>query len=900
MTMTAGARLGPYEIEALIGAGGMGEVYKARDKRLDRTVAIKLLPADLAERADRRARFETEARAISSLNHPHICTLFDVGDEGGRPFIVMEFLDGETLDDRLIRGPLPARDVVRFALQIADALAHAHRAQIVHRDLKPSNVMLTPTGAKLLDFGLARRPVPEPSGGALTTVTVDQRKLTAEGTILGTFQYMAPEQLEGKDADARTDIFAFGTLVYEMATGRKAFTGESQASLIASILTAQPQPISTSRIDAGLPPALDHLVERCLAKSADDRWQTARDVKLELEWIAGGSQSAPVAPATERRRPRLGVTATVALLAVATAVIAAVALLGGRRTPPASAEVTRFTIASASGSVIVGGEQRTRLAISPDGRRVAYVAATGGQLSLWVRSLNALAAERLPGTEGGVSPFWSPDSRQIGFFAPDTGELKKIALAGGQPRTICRAQIEGLPEWGRDGTILYSVFREGIYRVSAEGASPARVTTVDKSQRELNHFWPSFLPDGRHFLYVATANDSATSKAPPSLYVAALDGSPRTALPRIHSRTVYSAPGYLLFVEEGAVLAQPFDLDSLGVTGEAVQIADGVASFRALGTGHFSVSSTGTLIYLGNDDKYRIAWYDRRGEASDPGWPKQTYGSLRLSPDGQQAIVDVYDPRYGEADLWIYDLVRNVPGRFTSEPVSDRNGVWSPDARRILYTTERGSTPNLFTKSFEGSGEIIPMVTHSGPIFAEDWSSDGKWIAYSVNTVQTLRDLWLKPLEGDGRVRRFLDSRFDEFGARFSPDGRWLAFVSNEANSTQQVFVAPVEAPGQRRQVSIEGGTTPRWRHDGKELFYMTPDRRSMMSIEIESLAPLRVGAPRRLFSVGSVPVALDALHGAAYDVTPDGQKFLVSLPEGEPGSAQIGVVLNWPGLLKP
>jgi eukaryotic-like serine/threonine-protein kinase len=907
MTLSAGARLGPYEILSLVGVGGMGEVYRGRDTRLDRTVAIKLLPVEMAERPDRRARFEVEARAISSLSHPHICTLFDVGDQDGRPFIVMEYLAGETLDDRLTRGALAAKEVVRYALQIADALAHAHRAHIVHRDLKPSNVMLTASGsgstaapqAKLLDFGLARRPVVEAAAGTLSTVSFDQRKLTAEGTILGTFQYMAPEQLEGKEADARTDIFAFGTLIYEMATGKKAFEGTSQASLIASILTAQPPAISSTQSSDGLPPAIDHIVERCLAKNPDDRWQTARDLKLELEWIAAGSQvGGVVAPAsTPRARRRELLAWAVALVALAAAIAGAVM---GRPRPSNNADVTRFVIAPASGSSIRGGEQRMPLAVSPDGRHIAYVGVTEGQTQIWVRSLDKVAAQLVPGTEGASSPFWSPDGKYIGFLATDRGELRKVALAGGPPRTICPAANETLPEWGTDGTILFTQLLDGVFRVSAEGGTPTRVTAVDKSQREINHFWPTFLPDGKHFLYLATArNSDNVSKALPSLYIAALDGSKRTLVPRIHSRTIYAATGYLLFVEEGALLAQPFDLPRLQVKGEAIRVADGVALFRSIGSSSFSVSTTGTLAYLGAGDQYQFQWYDRAGNATDPGWAKQTYGSVRISPDGQQALVDVYDPRNGESDVWIYDLARNVPRRFIADPPSDRNGVWSPDARRVLYSTERGFFPNLFTKAFDGSGEIETMVAYPAPVFPDDWSSDNQWIVFTVNTVQTFLDLWLKPLRGDGEPRKFLATSNSETGARFSPDAKWVAFSSDETNSATEVFVAPVGQPERRRQISIGGGTAPRWRRDGKELFYASADARWIMSVTIDSLAEFRVGKPTRLFTVGMTqPVVRDGNRGAVYDVTPGGDRFLVSLPYGEPLSSRINVLLNWTAAL--
>jgi eukaryotic-like serine/threonine-protein kinase len=899
MALSAGARLGPYEILSLVGVGGMGEVYRARDTRLDRTVAVKLLPADVAERPDRRARFEVEARAISSLNHPHICTLFDVGDQDGRPYLVMEYLAGETLDDRLTRGALPGHEVVRNALQIADALAHAHRSNIVHRDLKPSNVMVTPSGAKLLDFGLARRPVVEVAGGTLSTVSFDHRKLTAEGTILGTFQYMAPEQLEGKEADARTDIFAFGTLVYEMATGRKAFGGESQASLIASILTAQPPAISASRSESGLPPAVDHVVERCLAKKPDDRWQTARDLKLELEWIVGGGSAATGAPvpARTRRSRREALAWSAAVLALTMA--AGVAIVGRPR-PPASGDVTRFVVAPPPGATIGRGENRPRLAMSPDGRRVAFVAVNDGRSQLWVRSFDDVVPRPVPETEDAAAPFWSPDSKVLGFFAPSRKELRKVALAGGPPRTICAADFEGLADWGADGSILFSAIRDGVYRVSADGGTPTRVTTPDKSQREINHYWPSFLPDGKHFLYLATAQQAdGASKAPPTLYVAALDGSDRRALPRIHSRTVYAAPGYLLFVEEGTLLAQPFDLASLRVSGDPTKLADGVSSLRTIGGGGFSVSAAGALVYLGTGDAFQVLWYDRRGNPTDTGWPLQTYGSMRISPDGQQVLVDVFDPRNGEADIWMFELDRNVPRRFASDLPSDRSAVWSPDGRRVVYTTERGASPNLFTRALDG-GPIQLAVANRQPIFAEDWSSDDQWILYTMNTTETGLDLWLKPLRGDTAVRPFMASQFEETGGRFSADARWIAFASTEAGRTPEVYVAPVARPEERRQLSIGGGTSPRWARGGKELFYVSADGRSIMSVAIDSLAPFKVGRPERLFSVGPVPIARDGNRGPVYDVTSDGRRFLVTLPSGEPGSSRITVVLNWPAALKP
>jgi Tol biopolymer transport system component len=800
------------------------------------------------------------------------------------------------LDDRLAAGPLPSADVIRFGLEIADALDHAHRQGIVHRDLKPANVMLTAAGAKLLDFGLAR--IAEPSaGGETATLAMPPGKLTAQGALLGTFQYMAPEQIEGKEADARTDIFAFGTLLYEMATGCRAFDGESRASLIASILTRHPAPLSATRIATGrdrLPAAIDHVVDRCLAKSAAERWQTARDVKLELEWASQAAASRePALP--ESTRPAIRERIWWLAAASAVAVALTVPRLLPRAQPPA-ADLIRFVITPPSGAVIPLGEQRTRIALSPNGRQLAFVAIAGGRIQIWVRSLDSLAARPIAGTEGAQSPFWSPDGSYLGFFAPGSGEIRKVALAGGPARTVCAAQVEGLPEWGADGTILFSIFRDGIYRVPAEGGTPTRVTSLDKTRRELNHYWPSFLPDQRHFAFLATANDSETSKAVPSVYIASLDDAQRTLLPRIHSRVVYAPPGYLLFVEEGTLMAQPFDENAIRPRGEPAAVADGVAWLQTLGTAHFS-SSVSSVAYLASADPSRMVWYDRQGNATATGWADQAYGSVRISPDGRHAATDVVDPRTGTTDVWIYDLARNVPTRFTSDRASDRNAIWYPDGHTILFTTERGGSPNIFAKPFDRPGDIVPFVTHPGPVFADDWSPDGTVVAYRVNTAQTGQDLWLKPV--NGTARPFLNSRYDESNAKFSPDSEWLAFVSDETNAMPQVFVAPVGAPSLRKQVSVDGGLAPRWRRDGKELFFAAPDNRALYSVAIASLEPFRAGIPKKLFSTSAAVAFGERARVAVYDAMPDGGRFLFAIPTEDPVSSRVTMVVNWAASLK-
>jgi eukaryotic-like serine/threonine-protein kinase len=883
-----------------VGVGGMGEVYRARDGRLDRIVAIKLLRADAAARADRLARFETEARAISALSHPHICTLYDVGHDGGQPFIVMEYVEGETLDDRLTRGPLPASEILRYAAQMADALAHAHRARFVHRDLKPSNVMLTSSGVKLLDFGLARRDEIEAIAAGTSTMSFEQRPpTTEEGTIVGTFQYMAPEQLLGKDADARTDIFALGMVLYEMATGRKAFTGSTQTALMASILSEEVPAPSAGRQGDGLPPALDHVVGRCLAKDPDDRWQSARDVQRELEWISGSSVTLRGWPGRASARRSLWVAAA-SIAVLAAGVAAGIAVVRFGASGASSREVTRFIVTPPAGSIIPFGEQRTRLALSPDGRTLAFVAFNEGRLQIWVQPFDSLAARPLAGTDGAVSPFWSPDSRYVAFFAPVTGELKKISMSGGPVQTICAAAAEGVAEWGADGTILFSVFRSGIFRVSADGGTPVRVTALDTARREINHYWPSFLPDGRHFLFLATAKASNTTKATPSVYVGAFDGSERTPLASIHSRAVYAAPGYLLFEDQGTLLAQAFDVARRSLTGQPVPLADGVAAARTIGTAHFSVSATNALAYLGSGDSFEMMWYDRRGTATSPGWTKQWYGEPRLSPDGRRAVVEVFDPRSGAADLWIYDLLRNVPTRFTAESPTDKNAVWSPRNDGILYTTEQGGSPNIYFRGFGAGGDLQAMVVNPGPVFADDWSPDGNWIAYTATTTRSGQDLWLKPLTGDRKERPFLNTRFDEESARFSPDSRWLAFSSTETGASAEIYVARVDQPGERVRISTGGGTGPRWRRDGKELFYAAADGRTIMSVAIDSLAPFRARTPTRLFTLGlDSTVTRTRVRNTVYDVSPDGQRFLVSVPVGQPASSQITLVLNWQAILR-
>ena len=893
VTLPAGTRLGPYELLSAIGAGGMGEVYKARDTRLERIVAVKLLRPEVASRPDRQRRFETEARAISSLSHPNICALFDVGEQDGRAFLVMEYLEGETLDDRLMQGPLPAAEVLRCGAQIADALDHAHRTQIIHRDLKPSNVMLTSQGAKLLDFGLAKEL--EPQSGLTSTATFDRRELTAEGSVIGTFQYMAPEQLEGRPVDARTDLFALGVVLYEMATGRKAFEGDSQASLIASILTSQPPPISTMRQGVeNLPPAVDHIVERCLQKSPADRWQTARDVNVELEWTArAGSSVTHAASHAIGARSKRREQAAWALTAIATAVAATLWVYSR---PASSDDVTVFAVDPPPGVLIGVAQNRPRLAISPDGRQLAFLATRDGRRQVWVRSLGSLDARPVDGTEGAQAPFWSPDSRYIGFFADGAGELRRVDVSGGPPRTICSAQSDGSIVWGRDGTILFTQFRDGLYRVGADGGTPVRVTAVDKSKGEMNHYWPELLPDGRHFFYLATAVDQQGARTTPKVYLGSLDdASPATLIEQRHSRMVYSPTGHVLFVEDSVLMAQRFDLAARRLSGEPIRIADGVGYSRALGNAAFSLSATGVLAYQGNQELSQLLWYDRRGSVTDTGWTPQSFGSVRLSPDAERLVVDVGDARTGASDLWLYDVQRGAPIRYTTDGFAS-SAIWSPDATRLAFRSGRSQAPAIVAGTLDGRSEVLADT--NSPLTPEDWSPDGSLIAYTNSTRTSGADLWLLRLDKERRAGVLLRSPANEWDAKFSPDSAWIAFTSNELGAPD-VYVMRTDGRDKTR-ISVDGGSSPRWRRDGKELYYLGADNRTLMAVSVETSATFKAGQSTRLFTMRSDAASRVGLRYAAYDATPDGQRFLFSVPAAAPTTSRMTIVQNWAAALRP
>jgi Tol biopolymer transport system component len=882
MSLAAGTRLGPYEVLEPIGAGGMGEVYKARDTRLERSVAIKVLPQHLSADPDLRTRFEREARAVSSLNHPHICTLHDVGHQDGVDYLVMEHLEGESLAARLQRGPLPAAEVLRYAVEIADALDRAHRQGLIHRDLKPGNVMLTKSGAKLLDFGLARAMAAPGAGGSglaravgmLSHTPTMSTPLTAAGMIVGTFQYMAPEQLDGGEADARSDVWAFGATVYEMATGKKAFEGHSQASLIASILKEEPRPIA--ELQPLTPPGLDRIVQRCLAKDPDDRWQSARDMAHELQWIAkAGSKAGVPAPIAARRRVRERVvTAVAAASSVAAVALGAVLVL--RRPPEPS--VMRFDIRPPSA---VQFQDAPR--VSPDGRYLAYSATDStGTSRIWLRALAATTAQPMPGTEGIVQrPFWSPDSRYLGFFA--TGKLKKVAVSGGPVVTIADVPSGSDGSWSRDGVILYDGgTNDPIRRVSASGGIPAIAVAGDSAKHELVG-WPYFLPDGKHFLFIEINGHT--------LNVGTLGSQKTRSLGPCDTRVEYTPPGYLVFARGGSLVAQRFDAGGLKFKGEPFPIAEAVRT-QATGGADFSCSENGVLIYAaGSSQSSRLVWMDRSGRELGTVENGNLENMLNpdLAPNGRRIALRVQDPQTRTRDLWLIDLTRGVPSRFTFDPRNENHPLWSPDGNEILYWSDAPGGEGLYVKSASGAGEARQVAKGQDEMVGTDWSRDGRQVFYSVASGGK-NQIWVLPMTGDRTPTRFLAGAFNFDQGRLSPDGRWLAYVSDESGRPE-VYVQTFPEHAGKWQISSTGGVDPRWSRDGHELFFLAADQR-LMSVSVRTTPSFEAAVPKSMF------LARVLFPGVGirsyYAVGAQDQGFLVVGPRIGDALAGSSVIVNW------
>jgi eukaryotic-like serine/threonine-protein kinase len=886
MAILPGRRLGPYEILSAIGAGGMGEVYRARDTRLDRIVAIKVLPTHLADRAELRERFEREAKTIACLNHPHICTLYDTGHQDEIDYLVMEYLEGETLAQRLVKGPLPLEQVLQYAIEISDALDKAHRKGVTHRDLKPGNIMLTKTGTKLLDFGLAKlKQEVAPANVPLSDLPTANDPLTAQGTIVGTLQYMAPEQLEGKEVDARTDIFAFGVVVYEMATGKRAFEGKSPASLIAAILEKEPPAMSS--LQPMTPPALDRVVKRCLAKDADDRWQTARDLEVELKWIAESGSHAGTSVPTATLKGIRTLDRQVFVLAVgALLLVSAIASLAtwNLKPSPSPHPVTRTVINLPAGQQLPGLEIGPVVALSPDGTHLAYVARQGVTQQLYLRPMDSLESRPIPGTEGAVSPFFSPDGQWVGFFAG--GKMKKISVSGGAALTLGDAAYPAGASWGGQGMIAFApALVSVLQQVQDAGGAPQSLTRFEKA--DVSHRWPEFLPGGKAVLFAAGNNGNDFTNA--LIAVQTVGTGERRNLIQAGTNPRYATSGHLVYTQAGSLMAVPFDPQRLTTTGTAVPVVEGVLQSAFSGVGQYSLSTTGSLVYVSGgvqSSQSKLVWVSRDGAEQPLAAPAQAYLFPRLSPGGRQVAVGIAER---ETQVWLYDLSRETLTRFTFVGSSNQNANWTPDGKRIAFNSNKEGPQNPFWQLADGSGGLERLTSSVYANVPMSWSPDGQLLAFLEVNPTTGLDIWVLRMS-DRKAQPFLRTSFNESAPRFSPDGRWLAYISDESGRFE-IYVQPYPGPGGKWQISTEGGREPAWNPNGRELFYRSGDK--MMAVDIITQPGFAAGKPRVLFEGPYLPTPLTTPN---YDVSPDGQRFLMLKPveQAQAAPTQINVVLNW------
>jgi eukaryotic-like serine/threonine-protein kinase len=874
MALPSGTKLGPYEIQSPLGAGGMGEVYRATDVRLGRDVAVKILPAHLSSDSAARQRFEREAKTISGLNHPNICTVYDVGHQDGLDFLVMEYLAGETLETRLGKGPLPLEQVLQYGAQIARGLDKAHRNGITHRDLKPANIMLTKSGVKLLDFGLAK------AATRLTEVTSTApaaTSLTQQGTILGTYPYMSPEQVEGKELDARSDIFSLGAVLYEMVTRQRAFPGRSALTIASAIVEKEPTPMAT--IVPSTPAAVEHVILRCLAKDPEERWQSASDVARELEWLAeGGNPSASIAPRhTSKTRMWLPW--------VICGVLAASLLAG------AFAWRYRSDARQASYFLAVLPFTAHDMALAPNGHTVAVVGFSAAEKTnfLWLYEVGGKEERKLAETEGASFPFWSPDGKALAFFA--AGKLKKLEIGGGPVLVICDAPAGRGGTWNKDGVIIFSPSGQlgsGLYRVPVAGGPAKAITAPDANRGENSHRWPVFLPDGSHFLYLAA--NVAGKEDPDALFVGKLDSTERKLLTKATGNPQYAAPGYLLFCREKTLYAQRFDAGKLELSGEAVPLLKDITYLPRIVHNAYAVSDTGVLVAQRGSDisLSKLVWRDRQGsEIGEIGKPG-VYANVAIAPNGGAVGFDRTDEENQNTDVWTYDLHRGSTKRLTFDAALDADPVWSPDGKRILFASSRGGLFQVYVKSADGGEDEKRLPLNGSDNYPSSWSHDGKYILYERTTEST--GVWVAE-EPELKTRPLLKGSAATKNGQFSPDGKWVAYASNESGKWEVYVTSFPELRG-KWQVSNNGGTQPRWRGDGKELFYLSSDGR-MTAVPVVAGEQFDSGAPLPLFPAN----ARERVAGSelvTYDVARDGQRFLINTQMDREETQPMMVILNW------
>lgn len=897
-TISPNTTLGQYTIVSKIGEGGMGEVWRARDPKLGRDVAIKVLPASLSADKDRLARFEQEAQAAGALNHPNILSIFHIGTHDGAPFIVSELLEGEELRDRLDDGTIPLRKAIEYAQQIVSGLSAAHEKGIVHRDLKPENLFITKDDRiKILDFGIAKLSAAPASTNPDISEDATRKVLTNPGVVMGTVGYMSPEQVRSESVDHRSDIFSFGAILHEMLTGRRAFKRETMAETMTAILKEEPEELSVSL--PNINPSLERIVRRCLEKKPERRFQSTHDLGFALDALsspssasgAGMTMAATAAVAEVKasvwraRVPWLALT-TVSLIAIAALFFA---FKNARSVPELRA--VRFSI--------IHGQRTTgfgQFAVSPDGRNVVINSLNEGRGQLWLRPLDSLTSRALPNTEGTQGfPFWSPDSQSIAFAVG--GKLKRFNLADGTVQSICdipfgdRRGFGGT--WSRNGTILFFV-GTNIYRVPATSGEPRPIPGLNQLSPDSLTRWPEFLPDGNHFLYLVTTPKQSGAE----IYVTSLDGKDTKRLVTAQSNAIYgtspTGSGHLLFARDGALLSQPLDAKTLTLTGQPVRVADQVR-INSNSRGFFSASDNGILMYdqFAEGEYRQLTWFDRAGKQLDTFGEKGTMNQLKLSPDQKRAAVVRRDPATGVFDLFVIDVARGATTRLTSGPADVIDPIWSPDSNYLAWVSVSGQSYKLVRKLASGAGQEEVLLESNKSIAPTSWSPDGKFILYTETDPKTQGDIWVLPLEGDRKPFAFFQSPASDSLAVFSPDGHWVAYQSAESGPSE-IYVQSFPASSDKVPVSNKGGFRPAWRGDGKELFYTTLEGK-LMAIEIKAGSTFEPGVPKPLFDVA----AARAIPTTPFDVSTDGQRFLFMSGQLDPNPSSLTVVLNWTADLK-
>ncbi|HET9362004.1 MAG TPA: protein kinase [Vicinamibacterales bacterium] len=884
-TLRAGSQVGSYEILAPIGAGGMGEVYRARDTKLKRDVAIKVLPGEFSRDPERLRRFRREAEVLATLNHPNIAQIYGLEETGETCCLVLEMVEGDTLSDRLAHGAMPVDEALGTARQIAEALEAAHGHDIVHRDLKPANIKVTPDGrVKVLDFGLAKITGPAEAGhyGSVRaeagryagdrsvrlqpdlsqSPTMTTPAMTQTGMILGTASYMSPEQAKGRAADARSDIWAFGCVLYEMLSGKPAFDGDTVVETLGAILKSEPD---WRALPQTTPPAVLSLLKRCLQKDRDRRTRDIADARFQIE-EAPNEPASPVASTPLRSsRERLLWSALTLVLAGALAALG----ITYARSAPADLPEMRLEIGTPPGASLDG------FAISPDGRALVYQATVQGKNQLWLRPLDSETAQPLAGTENGLRPFWSPDSRSVGFFAG--GQLKRIDIAGGLVQTLAEAPLALGGAWSGEGTILFTQSSvEPLYRVPASGGKAVAVTEVKAPH--VGHRTPHFLPDGRRFLFFAFGPPQSQG-----IYIGSLDSTETTRLIDAESAPIFAPPDYVLFARQGAVLAQRVNFETLQTLGDPLPVARQVATpVAVVASVALSAAMAGPVAYRADAGERQLRWVDRSGNPvgllSGPDSAQPSYA--RLSPDRRTvALVRMVS---GNNDVWLTETARDARQRFTSDPAREFDLVWSPDGSRIIFSSARKGVIDIYERSVSGGGTETPVWESHESKEVYDWSSDGRWILFATQSPKTAHDLWVLPMEGEKKPIAVAQTASEERNARFSPDGRWIAYESNESGRNE-IYVQPFPGPGGRSPISTRGGASPQWQRDGKGLFYVDQGTR-VMSVPVAANGPrVEPGTPVALFTLS---------QGATYEAAPDGQRFLINEITKDP--SPITILLNW------